>query len=203
MASLISRIDPFLVAQRRHNILPIWDLCHYGYPDDLDPLRMLSSPASRLMRRPRRAMSPIAPTMGHCASHRSTNRPSGAIWEANGPGARPSARAAKIAALHLALARADIAAVKAIRADFPDTRIVHIDPLIWVVPPRDRPDLAEAAHRESYDDAYLAWDMISGLKHPEYGGSSETIDIIGLNNYSFGQMEYASAARNNPAPAWR
>ena len=25
-------------AQRRHQILPIWDLCHYGYPDDLDPL---------------------------------------------------------------------------------------------------------------------------------------------------------------------
>jgi hypothetical protein len=88
-----------------------------------------------------------------------------------------------------ALARADISAVKAIRQDFPDARMVHIDPLIWVVPPRDRPDLAEAAHRESYDDAYLAWDVISGLKHPEYGGSPEVIDILGLNNYSFGQME--------------
>ena len=39
--------------------------------------------------------------------------------------------------------------------DFPDARLVHIDPLIWVVPPRDRPDLAEAARRESYEDAYL------------------------------------------------
>ena len=42
-----------------------------------------------------------------------------------------------------ALARADISACKAIRQDFPDARFVHIDPLIWVVPPRDRPDLAE------------------------------------------------------------
>jgi beta-glucosidase/6-phospho-beta-glucosidase/beta-galactosidase len=32
-----SCIDRFLEAQRRHQILPIWDLCHYGYPDDLDP----------------------------------------------------------------------------------------------------------------------------------------------------------------------
>ena len=32
-----SLIDPFLAAQRRHNILPIWDLCHYGFPDGLDP----------------------------------------------------------------------------------------------------------------------------------------------------------------------
>ena len=38
---------------------------------------------------------------------------------------------------------------KAIRPDFPDARFVHIDPLIWVVPPRDRPDLADEAHRES------------------------------------------------------
>jgi hypothetical protein len=99
-------IDGFLDAQRRHRILPIWDLCHYGYPDGLDPL-------------------------------------------------------------------------------------------IWVVPPRDRPDLAEAAHRESYDDAYLAWDVISGLKHPEYGGSPKVIDIIGLNNYSFGQMEYCGGGKPN------
>src|SRR5215212_10583014 len=32
-----SRIDPFIEAMNCHQILPIWDLCHYGYPDDLDP----------------------------------------------------------------------------------------------------------------------------------------------------------------------
>jgi hypothetical protein len=88
--------------------------------------------------------------------------------------------------------------VIAIREDFPEARMVHIDPLIWVVPPRDRPDQAEAAHRESYEDAYLAWDVISGLKHPEYGGSPEVIDILGFNNYSFGQMEYRSPGPHVP-----
>ncbi|MBJ6911761.1 hypothetical protein JG661_21080, partial [Vibrio cholerae] len=77
-------------------------------------------------------------------------------------------------------------------------RMVHIDPLIWVVPPRNRPDLADAAWRESYDDAYLAWDIISGLRHPEYGGSLETIDILGFNNYSFGQMEYREQGPHKP-----
>jgi hypothetical protein len=95
------------------------------------------------------------------------------------------------------LARADIAACKGDPIGFPDARFVHIDPLISVVPPRDRPDLAEAAHREGYEDAYLAWDIISGLKHPEYGGSPELIDILGLNNYSFGQMEYAGGGKPN------
>jgi hypothetical protein len=99
----------------------------------------------------------------------------------------------------LQLAQADIAAVKAIREDFPDARFVHIDPLIWVVPPRDRPDWADEAHKESYEDAYIAWDVISGLKHPELGGSPEIIDILGFNNYSFGQMEYAGGGKPNNA----
>ena len=32
-----SMIDPMIDAMNHHKILPIWDLCHYGYPDDLDP----------------------------------------------------------------------------------------------------------------------------------------------------------------------
>lgn len=32
-----SCIDPMIEAMKHHKILPIWDLCHYGYPDDLDP----------------------------------------------------------------------------------------------------------------------------------------------------------------------
>ncbi len=30
-------IDPLIAAMNHSQILPIWDLCHYGYPDDTDP----------------------------------------------------------------------------------------------------------------------------------------------------------------------
>jgi hypothetical protein len=93
----------------------------------------------------------------------------------------------------LALCKADIAGVKAIREVLPDARMVHIDPLVHVVPPRDRPDLAEAARIESCDDAFFGFDVISGQRHPEAGGSPEILDIAGFNNYSFGQMEYREA----------
>jgi hypothetical protein len=43
---------------------------------------------------------------------------------------------------------------------------------------------------ESEDDAFFAFDVISGARHPELGGSPEILDIVGFNNYSFGQMEY-------------
>ena len=187
-----SCIDPFLDAQRRHSILPIWDLCHYGYPDDLDPLS--DEFADRFVRYARAAARYVAGRAHHgplCFTP--MNEPTfwgymGGEWAWCAPFGKTADFRRRFT---IALARADIAACKAIREDFPDARFVHIDPLIWVVPPRDRPDLADEAHRESYEDAYLAWDVLSGQKHPEYGGSPELIDILGFNNYSFGQMEYA------------
>jgi hypothetical protein len=88
------------------------------------------------------------------------------------------------------MARADIAAVKAIRDVMPGARMVHIDPLINVVAPPDRPDLIPAARHETEEDAFLAFDIIAGAKAPEFGGSPDILDIAGYNNYSFGQMEY-------------
>jgi hypothetical protein len=144
-----SLIDPFLDAQRRHCVLPIWDLCHYGYPDDLDPWSPTpSSPASPLTPAPPRLCGgarPPRPALLH--PHQRADllglygRRVGLVRAV-----RQDRRDRRRWTTQLATA--DIAAVKAIRADFPDARMVHIDPLIWVVPPRDRPDLADEAHRE-------------------------------------------------------
>jgi beta-glucosidase/6-phospho-beta-glucosidase/beta-galactosidase len=193
-----SLIEPFLAAQRRHNVLPIWDLCHYGYPDDLDPY------SDEFPKRFAAYAKAAALYVSQGAHHSPLlitpiNEPTfwgymGGEWGWCAPFGQSAEDRRRFT---LALARADIAACKAIRAVLPETRFVHIDPLIWVVPPRDRPDLAEEAHKEAYEDAYIAWDVISGLKHPEYGGSLELIDIIGLNNYSFGQMEYQGGGKPN------
>ncbi|MDQ3482169.1 MAG: b-glycosidase [Pseudomonadota bacterium] len=189
-----SCIDDFLWAQKRHKILPIWDLCHYGYPDDLDPWS--EEFVTRFADYSRAAARYVAERAHHeplCFTP--INEPTfwgymGGEWGWCAPYGKTADDRRKFT---VALARADIAACKAIREDFPHARFVHIDPLVWVVPPRDRPDLADEARRESYEDAYIAWDIISGLKHPEYGGSLELIDILGFNNYSFGQMEYVPA----------
>lgn len=186
-----SCIDPFLTAQRRHAILPIWDLCHYGYPDDADPFdpgfaerfaAYAQAAARYVIERAHHGPPFFTPTneptfFGYMAGEWAWAAPYGKDRDTR-------------LRLTLSLAAADIAGVNAIREIAPEARMVHIDPLIWVVPPRDRPDLAEAAHRESYDDAYLAWDAIGGLRYPELGGSPEILDILGFNNYSFGQMEY-------------
>jgi beta-glucosidase/6-phospho-beta-glucosidase/beta-galactosidase len=184
-------IDPFLEAQRRYGIQPIWDLCHYGYPDDVDPFgggfaerfADYSAAAARyVIERAHHGPPFFTPIneitfFGYMAGEWSWAAPFGKDRETR-------------RRLTLALAGADIAAVKAIRAVAPESRMIHIDPLIWVVAPADRPDFIEAARRETYDDAFLAFDVIGGFRHGELGGSPEILDIVGFNNYSFGQMEY-------------
>jgi hypothetical protein len=100
--------------------------------------------------------------------------------------------------LRVALCRAAIAGVKAIREVDADARMVHVDPLVRVVAPRDRPDQVEAARRETEVDTFLAWDILCGREHPEFGGSPEVLDIVGANSYSFGQMEYREHGPHAP-----
>jgi hypothetical protein len=88
------------------------------------------------------------------------------------------------------LCEAAIAGVRAIRGVCPEARMIHVEPLIQVVPPKDRPDLADEAAHEMREDACFAWDVLSGRQHAELGGSPEILDIVGANCYSFGQMEY-------------
>ena len=191
-----SYIDPFIAAMRKHQILPIWDLCHYGYPDDLDPFSTdfterfanYAAAAARYVTERHRGPYFFTPMneitfFGYM----------GAEWGWCAPFQKDHQCRLDFTAV---LARADIAAVKAIRDVVPPARMIHIDPLINVVAPVDRPDLEEAARHETEEDAFLAFDIIAGLKAPEFGGSPEILDIAGFNNYSFGQMEYGGDAPN-------
>jgi beta-glucosidase/6-phospho-beta-glucosidase/beta-galactosidase len=183
-------VEPLVAAITKSQILPIWDLCHYGYPDDIDPFedgfvdrfaRYCHAAAEYLVPQSRgpHFFTPIneitffafaGGEWGWVAPHRSTREDRFKLREI--------------------LCRAAIAGTNAIREVAPDARMVNLDPVVQVVAPRDRPDLEDAARRETYDDTFLAWDILAGLAKPEFGGSPEILDIVGANCYSFGQMEY-------------
>lgn len=185
-----SYVDPFIEAMNRHKVLPIWDLCHYGYPDGCDPYDPGFAP--RFADYARAAAEYVTARMHGPHFFTPMNEITffgfmAGEWGWAAPFRKTREDRTK---LRRAMCAADIAGVKAIREVVPDARMVHIDPLILVVPPADRPDLADEAWRETYDDAFYAFDVISGAIEPELGGSPEILDIVGVNNYSFGQMEY-------------
>jgi hypothetical protein len=87
------------------------------------------------------------------------------------------------------LVRAAIAGCEAIWAVDPRARIIHIDPVIHVVAPRDRPDLAVAATQQRAGQ-FQAWDMLGGKSAAELGGHPRYLDIMGLNYYHANQWEH-------------
>lgn len=195
-----SSIEPFLEAQRRHKVVPIWDLCHYGYPDRLDPFS--EEFADAFAAYCRAAAEHVAGQVdGPCFFTPINEMTFFAFMAGEWGWAAPHTKGKENRyRLRHALARASIQGVKAIREAIPEARMVHVDPLILVVPPVDRPDLADEAWRETFEDTFFCWDVLAGKRHPELGGSPEILDIVGVNCYSFGQMEFRE---NGPHQALR
>lgn len=195
-----SCIDPLIAAMHAQQVLPIWDLCHYGYPDDLDPFGDDFIP--RFVAYCRAVAEYVVPKLPGPHFFTPINEITyfgfiGGEWGQVAP--FRTTRGDRFE-LRKRLCAADIAAVKAIREVCPEARMVHIDPLVNVVAPRDRPDLIPAAWAETYVDTFVAWDIIAGKRNPELGGSPDVLDVVGVNCYSFGQMEYREQGAHAPLP---
>lgn len=185
-----SSIDPFIEAMNAVKVVPMWDLCHYGYPDDLDPFS--DAFRDRFADYCRAAAEYVMPRMRGPHFFTPINEITFFAFCAGEWGwvAPYCNKREDRMRLRLALCRAAIAGVKAIREVDPEARMVHMDPLVQVVAPRDRPDQIDAANHETFIDTFLSWDILYGKEYPEFGGTPEILDIVGANNYSFGQMEY-------------
>jgi beta-glucosidase/6-phospho-beta-glucosidase/beta-galactosidase len=195
-----SCIDPMIEAMKQNKILPIWDLCHYGYPEDLDPFS--EDFVQRYVEYCKAAASYVIPKLNGPYFFTPINEITffsycGGEWGWVAPYKNTKEDRFK---LRLALCKAAIEGVKAIREIEPGARMIHIDPLVQVVAPKDRPEQQEAAWQETYVDTFLAWDILYGKAHPELGGSPEILDIVGANNYSFGQMEYREKGPHQALP---
>ncbi len=195
-------LDPILDAINQTGIAPIWDLCHYGYPIDADPFA--DDFADRFARYCRAAAEHVLARVHVPGPHYFTpiNEITFFAFMGGQMGWVAPWRTGEEdrGALRRALCRAAIAGARALREVDPEARMVTIDPLVNVVAPRDRPDLEEAARHETYEDTFVAWDILAGRQHPEYGGSPEILDIVGVNCYSFGQMEYREGGPHAALP---
>ncbi len=195
-----SCIDPMIAAMNEAQILPIWDLCHYGYPDRLDPFT--DDFADAFANYCRAAAEYVIPRVRGPHFFTPINEITffsfiGGEWGWVAPFRKTKEDRYR---LRLALCKASIAGVHAIREVDREARMIHIDPLVQIVAPRDRPDLRAAAEHETYVDTFLVWDILSGKAHPELGGAPEILDIVGANNYSFGQMEYQEQGPHQALP---
>jgi len=183
-----SSFVPMLRAARQAGVQVIWDLCHYGWPNDVDLLRpefverfgKFAGAVARVVRNESDEVPFYAPV----------NEISFLCWAAARDLIYPHAEG-KDEEIKRQLVRASIAACEAVWAVDRRARFLYPEPIIHVFSPKDKPELA--AQAQSYNEAQFdAWDMMAGRKSPELGGKEDYLDIIGVNYYHSNQWEHLS-----------
>jgi hypothetical protein len=173
-----SSLLPMLRAGEAVGTQVAWDLCHYGWPDELDVF------SAAFVERLARYAAAFA-----CLHLDETGRPpmvcpvneiSYLAW-AGGDMARmnPLARG-RGRELKRQLARAAIATTSAVRAAVPGTKILAIEPVIHIAPIPGKDPGPALAHLQAQ---FQAWDMLVGRQAPELGGGPEMLDLVGVNYY--------------------
>ena len=177
-----STVKVLIEAGKRLNIQQVWDICHFGFPDDLTPLHPMFArrfaalctsfvqfyrsvdPYSVLIVTPINEVSflswlggDVRGTSPYCV---------GQGWE-----------------VKYRLMKAYIEGVAALKEADPTIRILTTEPLVNIVPNIDffteNNDNATIKHEEQFQ----VTDILSGKMCPELGGKSEYLDILGYNYY--------------------
>ncbi len=182
-----SSVLPMVEAAERHGIQLLWNLCHYGWPGDVN----LYTPGfvERFARYCGAAARFISDHTEAVPSYVPINEISFFAWAAGEVGYIYPHGHGRGHEVKKQLVRATIAGMEAIWEVDPRARMVQVDPLIHVVPPRGRPDLARAA-ADQRARQFEAWDMLAGGLDPALGGHPRYLDIIGVNFYHANQWEY-------------
>jgi beta-glucosidase/6-phospho-beta-glucosidase/beta-galactosidase len=183
----LSSFLPMLDASLKQEVQVIWTLCHYGWPDDVD---VFSAAFVEQFARYAREMAKVLVDHGvEEPLFIPFNEISYLCHAITVEGDMYPYAIGRGDELKRQIVRATIAGTASIREVAPRARFVHVDPIIHVVPPVDRPDLAaeaEARKRGQYEAA----EMIAGRLAPELGGGEEFLDLVGVNFYHANQWEH-------------
>ena len=189
---------PQLRAARETGTQVVWDLCHYGVPDDLD----VWTPdfVHRFAAFARAAAEVHREETGAVPMWCPVNELSFWAWAGGDAGIFPPFARGRSFEFKVQLARAAIEACRAVRDVDPRARLVWAEPLVNVVPRTP----AEASDAEGYRLAqFQAFDLVSGALWPQIGGSPDLLDLVGLNYYPQNQWEHFGGPIQPGDPRYR
>ena len=182
---------PMLKAAIETRTQVIWDLCHWGTPDGLDPFsaEFVTRFAKYAAAAARLVMEHTDEVPWFCPINEIS------FWSLMG-GQRghfyPYGKR-RGGELKRRLIEASIAGTKAVRGVAPNARFMQCEPIIQISPSPRNPQTARAV--AAYTMAqYESWDMLSGRMARELGGDESCLDVIGCNYYWNNQWIHKSHA---------
>lgn len=182
---------PMLTAARETGTQVIWDLLHYGWPDDID----IWSPefVTRFAAFAGATASVVRQASDVVPFYVPVNEISFFAWAGGDVGYLNPFTRGRGFELKVQLARASIAAMKAVLAVDSRARFVHCDPVINVVADPSRPWDRQVSQGHCHSQ-YQGWDLLAGRMWPQIGGSKRYLDIVGVNYYHNNQWVHGATA---------
>ena len=172
-------------AARETRIQIIWDLFHYGYPDNLDIFD--AEFVSRFTEFATKFVEILIAEGETKPLICLVNEISFFAWAAGEVGVFYPFQKHRGDELKRQLVRASIAAARKIKEIAPRTVLIQTDPAIRVLP-RKPEYFLEAVN--FHNAQYYALDALFGFAEPELDGGNDLIDIIGVNYYSYNQWRH-------------
>jgi len=202
-----SEVRRIIEVSRSKDIQVIWDICHFGFPDDLTPLHPMFArrfshlcrefvimyremmPEGVLMITPINEVSFISWLGGdvrgaspYCTGHG---------WE-----------------VKYALMKAYIEGIELMKEADPSIRILVTEPLVSIISGNTGSIESVLQAEQKHFEQFQVHDMLSGAICPELRGKPEYLDIIGVNYYYNNQWinethEFLPWAEEPPHPLFR
>ncbi len=196
----MSSLLPLVRAARDTGVQVIWDLCHYGWPEDLDVFR--PEFVDRFAEYARAVACLISEETDEPPVWVPVNEISFLSWAGGEVAYLNPFATAQGFELKTQLIRASLATIDAVWEVDPRARILHADPAIHIVAAPDRPeDIPEAEAKRLAQ--YQAWEMLAGQIWPQLGGDARYLDLLGVNYYPSNQWVMDGPKVNQGDPLYR
>ncbi len=163
-------------------IQQLWDICHFGFPDDLTPLHPLFparfAAVCRAFVRLYRSIDPTGPLV-----ITPINEVSFLSW-LGGQVRGTSPYCVNLGwEVKYRLMKACIEGVEAMKAEDPTVRILMTEPLVNIIARPGSTAKAQLEAKAQNDLQFQVLDLLSGRICPELRGRPDYVDLIGLNFY--------------------
>lgn len=175
-------VRSMIYSAKRNDIQQVWDLCHFGFPDDLTPLhpwfaRRFSEMCRAFVKfyRSIDVTSPLVVTP--------INEVSFLSWLGGEVGGTAPYTKGYGWEVKYSLMRAYIEAIEAMLEEDPSVRIMTTEPLVNMVPPLNATDEQKAEAARQHENQFQVLEILRGAMCPELRGRPEYLDIIGCNFY--------------------
>lgn len=175
-------VEKMMEAGRAHGIQQVWDICHFGYPTDLNPL---DPTFARRFAAVCRAFAEVYCSMNANSPLIVTpiNEVSFISWLGGEVSHTSPYRIGQGWKVKYMLMKAYIEGIEALKEVDPGVRILTTEPLVNFTHRQGAQPTQRDAARVLHEEQFQVTEMLAGRLCPELRGRPEYLDLLGYNFY--------------------